>query len=119
MNDSELERLRRRRLAQLSKHLQTERKEKKEKVSKQDLLNKVFVGRAWEVFKATQVQYPQIANRLGDVLTKLVSSGTIKKMNGQELYYILRKMGLSVKLKTTIKIKEHGKFKSLEEKLKE
>lgn len=119
MNDSELERLRRRRLAQLSKHLQTERKEKKEKVSKQDLLNKVFVGRAWEVFNATQAQYPQVAKRLGDFLAQLVSSGRIKKVSGQELYFLLRKMGLRVKLKTTIRIKEHGKPKSLEEKMKE
>ena len=119
MSDSELERLRRRRLAQLSKRFLTKREEKKEKESEQDLLNKVFVGRAWEVFNATQAQYPQVAKRLGDVLVQLSSSGRIKPVSGQELYYLFRKMGLRVKLKTTIRIKEHGKLKSLEEKMKE
>jgi len=118
MSDDELERLRRRRLAQLSSRLLTNR-ERKEKVSKQDLLKRVFVGRAWEVFNATQAQYPQVAKRLGDVLVQLVSSGRIKRVSGQELYYLLRRMGLRVKLKTTIRIKEHGKLKSLEEKMKE
>lgn len=119
MSDEELERLRRRRLAQLSNRLLTKRAEKKEEVSKQDLLNKVFVGRAWEVFNATQAQYPQVAKRLGDVLAQLVSSGRIKRVSGQELYHLLRKIGLRVKLKTTIRIEEHGKLKSLEEKMRE
>ena len=119
MSDDELERLRRRRLVQLSSRLLTKREEKKEKRNKQDLLKKVFVGRAWEVFNATRAQYPQVAKRLGDVLVQLVSSGRIKQVSGQELYYLLRKMGLRVKLQTTIRIKEHGKLKSLEEKMKE
>lgn len=119
MSEDELERLRRRRLVQLKNRLKTKKKEKNEKVSKKDLLRTVFVGRAWEVFNATQIQHPQVAKRLEDVLAQLVSSGRIKRVNGQELYYLLKKMGLRVKLKTTIRIKEHGKFKSLKEKMKE
>ena len=119
MSDSEIERLRRRKLAQLRKRLQIKKEEKKEKVSKQDLLNRVFVSRAWEVFNATKAQYPHVAKRLGDVLARLVSSGRIKQVSGQELYYLLRRMGLRVKLKTTIRIKEHGKLKSIEDKMKE
>ncbi len=119
MSDRELERLRRRRFAQYFDRLHSTKEEKKEEVSKQDLLNQIFIGRAWEVFNATQAQYPQVANRLSDVIVQLFSSGRIKKLSGQELYYLLKKMGLRVKLKTTIRIKENGKVKSIEEKMKE
>ena len=119
MSDSELERLRRRRMAQYFKRLNSIKEEKKEEVSKQDLLNQIFVGRAWEVFNATQAQYPQVADRLSDVIVQLFSAGRIKKLSGQELYSLLKKMGLRVKLKTTIRIKENGKMKSIEEKMRE
>lgn len=119
MTDRELERLRRRKLAQFSKRFLTEKGEKKEEGNKQDVLQNVFVGRAWEVFSATQAQYPEIAEKLRDALVQLVSSGKLTRLSGQELYYLLRKMGLRVRLKTTINIKEHGELKSLEEKLKE
>ncbi len=118
MSDIELERLRRRKLAQLSKYL-VKREEKKESESTEDLLNKVFVGRAWEVFKATQVQYPKVAKRLEAVLIQMISSGVIKRISGEELFHLIRKIGLRVRLKTRIRIKEHGKLKSLEEKMKE
>jgi len=97
----------------------TKEEEKKEEGSKQDVLKRVFVGRAWEVFNAAQAQYPEIAEKLRNVLVQLASSGKITQVSGQELYYLLRKMGLKVRLKTTIRIKEHGKLKSLSEKLKE
>jgi DNA-binding TFAR19-related protein (PDSD5 family) len=118
MSDDELERISRQKLAQLRKRLLTRREEKKESGINRDLLNRVFVGRAWEVFNATQQQYPQAAKALGDALAQLVSSGKIEKVTGGELYYLLRKLGLRVKLKTRIRVKEHGKLISLEEKMK-
>jgi DNA-binding TFAR19-related protein (PDSD5 family) len=119
MSDKELERLRRRRLVQLSNRLLTEKEERKEGNDKKELLNKVFVGRAWEVFNATQAQYPQVAEKLGEGLSQLASLGKITQVTGEELYYLLRKMGLRVKLNTKIRIQEHGKLKSIEDKMKE
>lgn len=113
-----MERIRRRKLSQLRKRLLTRREEKKESGINRDLLNRVFVGRAWEVFNATQQQYPQAAKALGDALAQLVSSGKIEQVTGEELYSLLRKLGLRVKLKTRIRVKEHGKLISLEEKMK-
>lgn len=54
-----------------------------------------------------------------NILVQLASSGEITQVCGQELYYLLRKMGLRFRLKTTIKIKKHGKLKPLSEKLRE
>jgi len=80
MSDHELERLRRQRLAQLSKRFLTKEEEKKEEGNKQDVLKKVFVGRAWEVFNATQTQYPEIAEKLRNILVQLASSGKITQV---------------------------------------
>ena len=121
MSDSELERLRRQRFAQLRRRLLVKTQEKKEeaKESTQDILNRIFVGRAWEVFKAVQAQYPVVAKRLEDILVQLASSGKIRQVSGEELYFLLRNSGIRVRLKTTIRIKEHGELKSLGEKMRE
>jgi len=119
MSDAELERLKRRKLALLKKRFLKDKEEKKEKNKNQNVLDKVFVGRAWEVFNATRAQYPQAAEKLRKILVQLASSGRITKVTGEELYYLLRRMGLRVRLKTTIRIREHGKLKSIEEKLRE
>ena len=118
MSDPELERLRRRKLAELSKRFLKNNEKEKEEDTKQ-ILHKVFVGRAREVFNATRIQYPQVAEKLRDILVQLASSGKITTVTGEELYYLLRRMGLRVKLKTTIRFKEHGKLKSIEQKLKQ
>jgi DNA-binding TFAR19-related protein (PDSD5 family) len=118
MSDPELERLRRRKLAELSKRfLKNDKKENEE--DKKQILHKVFVGRAWEVFNATRIQYPQVAEKLSKVLVHLASSGKITTVNGEELYFLLRRLGLRVRLQTTIRFKEHGKLKSIEQKLKQ
>ena len=119
MSDVELERLRRRKLSKLSKRFLRKKEERKEENNKQNVLNEVFVGRAWEVFHATRAQYPQVAERLRKVLVQLASSGKITRVTGEELYFLLRKMGLRVRLKTTIRISEHGKLRSIEEKLRQ
>ena len=119
MTDDELERLRRRKLAQYSKRYLTREEETTEKEEKQDVLHRVFVDRAWEVFNAAQTQYPELAEKLRDILVQLVSSGKITTVSGPELYYLLRKMGVRVRLKTTIRFNDHGKLKSIEEKLRE
>ncbi|MCZ2809213.1 MAG: hypothetical protein O2V44_07665 [Candidatus Bathyarchaeota archaeon] len=118
MRDLELERLRRQKLAELNKRFLRNDDKKKEEDKKQ-ILHKVFVGRAWEVFNATRAQYPQVAEKLRDILVQLASSGKITRVTGEELYFLLRRMGLRVRLKTTIRFKEHGKLKSIEQKLRE
>ena len=118
MSDPELEKLRRRKLAELSKRF-LKNNDKEEEEDKKQILHKVFVGRAWEVFNATRIQYPQVAEKLSKVLVQLASSGKITTVNGEELYFLLRRLGLRVRLQTTIRFKEHGKLKSIEQKLKQ
>jgi DNA-binding TFAR19-related protein (PDSD5 family) len=121
MSDSELERLRKQRLTRLRKRLLAKTQEKEEDVKERpyDVLNRIFVGRAWEVFQAVQAQYPVVAKKLEDILIQLASSGRIRQVSGEDLFFLLRKSGVRVQLKTTIRIKEHGELKSLEEKMRE
>ena len=62
MTDTELDRLRKRKLLQMQKRFLT-KKTKGKTISKEEenwaLLNQAFIDRAWEVFKAAQLEYPE------------------------------------------------------------
>lgn len=123
MTDTELGRLRQRKLLQMQKRFLT-KKTKGKTISKEEekwaLLNQVFIERAWEVFKAAKLQYPEEMKRIEDVLVQLISEGKIReKISGEELYSFFHQLGLRIELKTHIRFMEHGKLKSLEEKIKE
>ena len=123
MTDTELDRLRKRKLLQMQKRFPT-KKTKGKTISKEEenwaLLNQAFIDRAWEVFKAAQLQYPEKMKRIENVLVQLISEGKIReKISGEELYSFFHQLGLRIELKTHIRFMEHGKLKSLEEKIKE
>ena len=122
MADAELDRLRKRKRVQMQKRFQTRKNEGKA-ISREEtsaVLNQVFIGRALEVFEAAKVQYPEEMKRIEEVLVQLISEGKVKeKISGEELYSFFHQLGLKVKLETRIQFMEHGKLKSLEEKMKE
>ena len=123
MTDTELDRIRKRKLLQMQKRFQTRKTEGKA-IGKEEkswaLLNQVFIDRAWEVFEAAKLQYPEEMKRIEDVLVQLISEEKItEKISGEELYSFFHQLGLGVVLKTHIRFMEHGKLKSLEEKMKE
>ena len=128
-DDLELEMLRKRRLRELQKKhvLEQEKTEKieQEQAEKQltpeEILDKAFEGRAWEVWHAFEQQYPTIARGLKDVLAQLISEQKIEvtKISGEQLMYLFRKMGLRIRLQTKIRIAKRGEVKTLEDKLKE
>jgi len=122
VSDRELEALRQKKLMELKRLLQKREKEKRgeERVDPRKILDKFFIGRAWEVLNAAKAQYPQVARYVENMLVKLIMEGKIRsKISGEELYGLFRRLGIRVRLKTRIQILEHGKLKSLEEKIKE
>ena len=122
VSDRELESLRQKKLMELKRLLQKREKEKREeeRVDPRKILDKFFIGRAWEVLNAAKAQYPQVARYVENMLVKLIMEGKIRsKISGEELYGLFRRLGIRVRLKTRIQILEHGKLKSLEEKIKE
>jgi DNA-binding TFAR19-related protein (PDSD5 family) len=123
MSDRELEVIRRKRLQELKrqfgKKTEIEIKDEKEETP-QAILNRFFVDRAWEVLNAAKAQYPQAAEYVEKTLVKLVSEGKLRiQISGEELYGLFLRLGYRVRLQTKISVLEHGKVKSLEDKIKE
>jgi DNA-binding TFAR19-related protein (PDSD5 family) len=121
-DDSELERLKRRRLAEMQKRM-TAKQQSHTPPAKMDpsrVFEKVFVGRAWEVYHATRAQYPVIADQIFQELAGLVQFGQVKgQITGEQLFGLLRQIGLDVRLDTKIQVLEHGELKSIADKFKE
>ncbi|MGC8848855.1 MAG: DNA-binding protein [Candidatus Bathyarchaeia archaeon] len=123
-DDLELERLRRRKLAELKRRLTSEVDEEAGKppigeVSVDDALKGVLVGRAWEVLAAAEAQYPRAAPEVKRILALLVMEGRVKgPISGEELMWFFRRLGLRVRLETRIRFLERGELKSLAEKLR-
>jgi len=91
----------------------------KERPTTEQILRRVFVGRAWEVYEATRNQYPSIAGRLFEELAQLVQTGQLTgQITGEQLYGLLHQIGLDVRLDTKIQILDHGKLKSLGDKFR-
>jgi DNA-binding TFAR19-related protein (PDSD5 family) len=118
MSDDELEALKRKRLLELQRRIAL-CQEKPEPVNARKVLDSVFKGRAWEVFNAANSQYPNIMVEIEERLVNLVSEGKLTEIDGEQLFALLRTVGLNVRLNTEIKFMKHGKTQSLSEKFKE
>jgi DNA-binding TFAR19-related protein (PDSD5 family) len=121
-DDSELERLKRQRLAAMQKRMNAKQEQTTSTSGKLEpvrVLEKVFVGRAWEVYHATRQQYPTIADQLFQELAELVRLGRVKgQITGEQLYGLLRQIGLDVRLETKIQVLDHGELKSIADKFR-
>jgi DNA-binding TFAR19-related protein (PDSD5 family) len=118
VSDSEFEAIRRRKLRELRSRLGS-KQTKPEEPEADTVLEGIFKGRAWEVYNLATAQYPQIMGKVRDALVKLALAGRLKEVTGEQLYLLLRNLGLKVRLITKIRYAEHGKMKSLAEKIKE
>jgi DNA-binding TFAR19-related protein (PDSD5 family) len=119
--DYELEKLKRRKLMELQKRMTPPPgKEGGEKHEAKELLTRFFVGRAWEVYRAAWRQYPEVMPKIERALVSAIKAGRVRnKIDGESLYFFFRNIGLRVRLRTTIRIKEHGELKTLQDKLRE
>jgi DNA-binding TFAR19-related protein (PDSD5 family) len=119
--DSELEKLKRQRLAEMQKRMTAKQQAETAptKLEPRQILERVFVGRAWEVYHAARTQYPGIADQVFQELAALVQSGTLRtKITGEQLFGLLRQIGLDVRLDTKIQVLEHGELKSIADKFR-
>jgi DNA-binding TFAR19-related protein (PDSD5 family) len=118
MSDKELEALKQKKLRKLQRKMAFQ-EQKKEQIDTQKILNTIFKERAWEVFNTACVQFPSEMAMVEQLLVNLKLAGKINEMDGEQLYALLRKIGLPVRLNTTISYLSHGKIESLSEKIKE
>jgi len=123
---SELELMRQKRALELRrKMLLSQNKTQQEPVPKKDpedtgkTVRGILVGRAEEVLETARRYYPSEVAQLEVRLAELVRSGALKgPITGEELYSFLIRMGFDFSLDIKIRVKEHGRLKSLEEKFR-
>jgi hypothetical protein len=119
MSDKELQVLRQRRMEELRKKKNLIEQKNNFDIDTTKVLNKLFKGRAWEVFNASKSQFPQETLKIKKLIVKLALEEKIFQINGEQLFALIRQLGLPIKLNTTINYLGKGKTKSLSEKFKE
>jgi len=123
MSDDYLSSWRRQRLEKLKRELSE--KESREEESPEDsvdarqLLIPLLRGRALEVLRAAEYQYPSETARIEEELGRLIREKRITgPITGEALYTLFRRLGLRVRLKTKIVYLDKGKERSLSDVLK-
>ena len=124
-DDSELQRLQAKRLAEMQKNISTrddsiETPEPSEEktVNPRDVLVRQLGFRGLEVLTNAESQFPNETKMIIDKLYELIKNGEISEnLDGGKLLGLFRSIGLSVRMDTKINIQQDGKFVSLTDKL--
>ncbi len=124
--DSELERLKAKRLAEMQKNISTKQEiEKTQELAKdkpqenpRDLLVNRLGFRGLEVLENAESQFPNETKMIVEKLSELIKTGEINEViDGGKLLTLFRSIGISVRMATKINIEQDGKFVSLSDKL--
>lgn len=123
--DSELERLKAKRLAEMQKNLASKQdsqkpseQSKKTPENPRDLLVKSLGFRGLEVLENAEYQFPNETKIIVYKLAELIKSGEINEIiDGGKLLTLFRSVGLNIRMETKINIEQDGKFVSLTDKL--
>ena len=124
-DDSELQRLQAKRLAEMQKNISSrEIVEEKPKSTEEKIVNprevviKQLGFRGLEVLTNAESQFPNETKMIIDKLYELIKTGEITEvLDGGKLLGLFRSIGLNVKMDTKINIQQDGKFVSLTDKL--
>jgi DNA-binding TFAR19-related protein (PDSD5 family) len=123
--DEELERLKRRKMRELRRRMieesaEAEKVEPPKEPTPREILESHFKGRAWEVYRAAEAQFPTVMPQIERVLVDGIRQGKIgDRIDGESLFLFLRQVGLPVRLQTRIRYKEHGELKTIGQRMKE
>lgn len=124
--DSELERLKAKRLAEMQKNISTKQETElipdaeKEKVPEnpRDSLIKILGFRGLEVLQNAESQFPNETKMIIEKLSELIKTGEINEsIDGGKLLTLFRSVGINVRMATKINVEQDGKFVSLTDKL--
>jgi DNA-binding TFAR19-related protein (PDSD5 family) len=122
--DPDIEILKAKKMQEIMQRLMKQKKEnkdiKKREPSEREILRSYLYDRGDEVLKLAESQFPSETRAIINRIVELINSGEInQKISGGELLSLFRTIGINVKINTTIKIEEHGKYMSFAEKLKQ
>ncbi len=126
--DTELEKLKAKRLAEMKKNisykqkqedlLASQKEQKKDAHKPRDILVNRLGYRGLEVLENAEVQFPKETKIVIEKLAELISAGEInEQIDGGKLLLLFRTVGLNIRVKTKINIEQDGKFVSLSDKL--
>jgi DNA-binding TFAR19-related protein (PDSD5 family) len=124
--DSELERLKAKRLAEMQQNISsrltvekvTDHSQHKETKNSRDILVKYLGFRGLEVLGNAEVQFPNDTKTVVEKLAELIISGEItESIDGGKLLTLFRSIGLNIRMNNTINVEQDGKLVSLSEKL--
>jgi len=124
--DSELERLKAKRLAEMQKNISTKQEVEstpeppKETVSEKprNLLVNILGFRGLEVLENAESQFPSETKMIVEKLSELIKTGEINEsIDGGKLLTLFRSVGLNIRMATKINVEQDGKFVSLSDKL--
>jgi DNA-binding TFAR19-related protein (PDSD5 family) len=88
--------------------------------SSREIVSAYLYDRANEVLDLAYVQYPVQTEAIVTKIARLILSGEItSRISGGELLMLFRSVGLNIRVNTTIKVEDNGKFISFSEKLKQ
>lgn len=123
--DSELERLKAKRLAEMQKNISSKQEveqkrpdEEKPVGNSRDLLVAKLGFRGLEVLENAESQFPNETKIIVTKLSELIETGEInEEIDGGKLLTLFRSVGLNVRMATKINVEQDGKFVSLSDKL--
>jgi len=123
--DSELEKLKAKRLAEMQQNISSLKQEKpakepekKETKNPRDVVAGFLGFRGEEVLQNAENQFPLETKSIIVQLSQLIKTGELnEKMDGGELLSLLRSIGLPVRMNTKINVEQDGKFVSLSDKI--
>ena len=124
--DSELERLKAKRLAEMQKNISIKQevesapeptKETVSEITSRDSLITVLGFRGLEVLENAESQFPTETKMIIEKLSELVKTGEInastESLDGGKLLAMFRSVGLNIRMDTKINVEQDGKFVSL------
>lgn len=124
--DSELERLKAKRLAEMQKNISKKQeiqpsKEPPKETTHENPRNsliKILGFRGIEVLENAESQFPNETSMIIQKLSELIKTGEINEtIDGGKLLTLFRSVGLNVRMATKINVEQDGKFVSLSDKL--
>lgn len=125
-DDSELERLKARRLAEMQKNISSQKDTGQKKPEEEPAENpREFLAarlgfRGVEVLKNAESQFPNETRLIVAKLSELIKNGEVnEEIDGGKLLALFRTVGLYIRMDTKINVEQDGKFVSLADKLSE
>lgn len=123
--DSELEKLKAKRLAEMQKNISFQKNTEKQTKTKpettktpREILVPTLGYRGLEVLQNAESQFPNETKIIVEKLAELIKTGEINEViDGGKLLLLFRSVGLNIRMQTKINVEQDGKFVSLSDKL--